>query len=224
MTIHRRAVHKEQKEERRQVILEAARQRFGQVPYEAISMSQVAEMAGLAKGTLYLYFKTKEELFLALLEQEFAAWFDEIDALLQGWQADGHVCSVEEFVDQLGQLLARYPTAVRLIVISQAILEHNIDFPVALAFKQVLHARMAQTGALLEACLPFVARGEGIRLVLWIYLLIVGVQNAAEPAPVVRQILDSPGMEAYRVDFLPEITQILTVLLKGLAGQDRRQP
>ena len=37
---------------------------FLQTNYEAVTIAAVAQESGLAKGTVYLYFKTKEELFL----------------------------------------------------------------------------------------------------------------------------------------------------------------
>ena len=39
-------------------------------------------MCGLAKGTLFLYFKTKEGLFLALAEQKMEAWHQHFNELL----------------------------------------------------------------------------------------------------------------------------------------------
>ena len=41
---------------------------FAEVSYAGFSMADVAARAGVAKGTLYLYFKTKEELLLALAD------------------------------------------------------------------------------------------------------------------------------------------------------------
>lgn len=49
--------------ETRDRIVEAAISVFGQVGYDAAAMSEVATQAGVAKGTLYLYFPSKEKLF-----------------------------------------------------------------------------------------------------------------------------------------------------------------
>lgn len=53
---------------RRQVILCAARAALIEKGYEAVLLSDVARRAGVAKGTLYLYFKDKEDLVAAVLE------------------------------------------------------------------------------------------------------------------------------------------------------------
>jgi TetR/AcrR family fatty acid metabolism transcriptional regulator len=51
------------RERRRQAILQAARQVFARKGYEPATLEAVAREAGLAKGTLYLYFRDKEDLY-----------------------------------------------------------------------------------------------------------------------------------------------------------------
>lgn len=56
--------------ERRQLILATARALFEAHGVDTTSVDMIAERAELAKGTLYLYFKSKEELLIALLEED----------------------------------------------------------------------------------------------------------------------------------------------------------
>ena len=60
--IKKRARGAEQKQERQQQILEAAAALLVTLDYTQISMALVAKEAGIVKGTLYLYFKTKEDI------------------------------------------------------------------------------------------------------------------------------------------------------------------
>jgi AcrR family transcriptional regulator len=48
-------------------VLEAARRIFALLGYAATNVEEIAKEAGMAKGTLYLYFKSKEEVFAAVL-------------------------------------------------------------------------------------------------------------------------------------------------------------
>jgi AcrR family transcriptional regulator len=66
----RRAVAMEDKKKRRQAILVAARDLFNASDGTLPAASEIAAAADLAKGTVYIYFRTKEEIFLALLLQE----------------------------------------------------------------------------------------------------------------------------------------------------------
>src|SRR6266481_2068683 len=59
-------VHDEQSAKRRR-ILDAALNLFAHEPYQAVTMDRVAEAAGVAKGTLYLYFPSKDALYLGIL-------------------------------------------------------------------------------------------------------------------------------------------------------------
>ena len=58
---------------KRTSILEAARTVFSRKAYAEAAVDDVAEQARIAKGTLYLYFKSKEELYLAALVSDLRA-------------------------------------------------------------------------------------------------------------------------------------------------------
>jgi len=57
----------QEKEFRKQMILAAAKELFFEHGYEKTSMDAIAQKVGLAKGTLYLYFSNKDELYISLL-------------------------------------------------------------------------------------------------------------------------------------------------------------
>jgi AcrR family transcriptional regulator len=55
---------------KRRQIVDGARSVFLARGFDAASMGDIAKAAGVSKGTLYVYFKNKEELFAAIVEQE----------------------------------------------------------------------------------------------------------------------------------------------------------
>lgn len=69
-----------ERQAKRQEILKAAREVFAAKGLHAATLDEVAERAEFAKGTLYCYFKSKDDLFLSMLE-------DEIDRFSQSLQA-----------------------------------------------------------------------------------------------------------------------------------------
>lgn len=56
------------KAEIREKIIQAAIESFSQTGYDRTKMEDIAKRLGLSKGTIYLYFKSKEDLFLAICE------------------------------------------------------------------------------------------------------------------------------------------------------------
>jgi len=67
--------------QRRQAILDAALEIFAEDGFAATRLDDVAEKAGVAKGTIYLSFKDKEDLFEQLLISAVAPVFDKMEAL-----------------------------------------------------------------------------------------------------------------------------------------------
>ncbi|MBI3786960.1 MAG: TetR/AcrR family transcriptional regulator [Ignavibacteriales bacterium] len=65
MGIHERK--EREKEQRREEILNAAQKIFFEKDLQASTMDEIAEAAELSKGTLYLYYKSKEDLYLAVM-------------------------------------------------------------------------------------------------------------------------------------------------------------
>ena len=58
-----------EKEQRRNEILDAAEKVFFSKGFNNATMDEVAETAELSKGTLYLYFKNKEDLYFAITQR-----------------------------------------------------------------------------------------------------------------------------------------------------------
>lgn len=68
---------------KREQILAGARRVFSRMGYDAASMNDITREAGVSKGTIYVYFDDKEDLFEALIEYEcntmFADMFEALD-------------------------------------------------------------------------------------------------------------------------------------------------
>lgn len=62
-------------------IMEGARTVFLEKGFDAASMGEIARQAGVSKGTLYVYFDSKEELFEAIFEEERRAQAEQVFAL-----------------------------------------------------------------------------------------------------------------------------------------------
>ena len=91
-----------EKELRQQQILDAAYEVFRQVGYASATVDQIAERAELAKGTIYLYFKSKEELYFSLLVNGLDILVDLLSGMLKKNP------SPERFFTQTAQTLFQF--------------------------------------------------------------------------------------------------------------------
>ena len=131
VAINQRARSSEQKALRRHAVLETAEVYFKEVGYEAFSMAQLAKKAGVAKGTLYLYFKTREELFLTLYEQSLVRWSQIfIGSLSDTMTSKTYAQSLYKTTQADGVFL---PLLIRL----EHVIEHNVAIPRLIESKRV---------------------------------------------------------------------------------------
>lgn len=191
-------------------ILRAARELEADRGFTDMAVATVAERAGVAKGTVFLYFPTKESLGLALLEELLEEWFAAVR------RSAGADHAPRALAHRLAGSVAERPALARMVALLGSVLERNVPPDVAGAFRTRLLARMRETGAALEAALPFLARGDGLQLQLFVLVVVAGLQPLAEPAEAVRSALATPELAALRLDFAGSLESALRVHLEGL--------
>lgn len=121
---------------RKEEILDAALVEFADRTYNAVSMERLAECAGLSKSGIYAHFKSKEEIFHALLERMTKQLCD-----FQGWLPDEDL-TLPELVDvYLDRLYTTF------------------DSPTTISVYRLLLAESARAPALVRDWREEVARG-----------------------------------------------------------------
>jgi len=215
----KRAVSDEQKKERREKILGEALKLYEKFSYKSVSISDIAKNSGVAKGTVFLYFKTKEELFAYLTMQQIDKWFNVLDFELERLKKGRKKNSKDQIIKIHKKLIESHPVLLRLFAILNTTIEQNISENVALEFKERVAGRLFQAGNHLEGCLSFLKTGGGSKLILKIYALIIGFQHLSDPAPVFSRVIKKKQMEIFTIDFSDWFLETLEDLLIGLESK-----
>ncbi|WP_293911928.1 TetR family transcriptional regulator [Deinococcus sp.] len=202
-----RARSPEEKLVRRGDILRAAERLWTTTPYADLSMNQVAREVQLAKGTLYLYFETKEELFLALLSEHYQAWFTHLNTLLDERQPK----TPDEVADLITESLRGYEAMRRLQLLLGGVLERS---ELALNFRRQVLSLMQATAPRLPY--PY---DTAMRVLVHTDALCVGWQHLTEETPAHRTLLFHPELRPLVVDFEQEMNMSLRALLNYLQTQ-----
>jgi TetR/AcrR family transcriptional regulator, fatty acid metabolism regulator protein len=74
----------QKKDIRRQQIIQSATEVFGKSNFQNASISEIAQKANVAEGTIYQYFKNKEDLFFSIPAQRTEEFCEELNLHLQG--------------------------------------------------------------------------------------------------------------------------------------------
>lgn len=205
-----RAIASEDKEERRQHILDAVEALYLKHPDRMPSVEEVARRAGLAKGTVYLYFPSKEEMLLALHERQGQVFFA---VLLEKISAKEPVDFDTVFALTRDHMI-RVPGYIALTSRCFGMMEREIALEPAVAFKARVAELLQKAGAQLERHFRL-GRGEGLRLLMHSYALIVGFWQLVQPNERFGKVMDRPELRALKFDYEREIEVALRALWSG---------
>lgn len=205
-----RAIAHEDKEERRQQILDAVEALYLKHPDRMPSVEEVAARAGLAKGTVYLYFPSKEEMLLALHERQGQAFFA---VLLEKISGKGRVDFDTVFALARDHMI-RVPGYIALTSRCFAMMEREIALEPVVAFKARVAQLLEQAGAQLERHFDL-GPGVGLRLLMHSYALIVGFWQVVQPNERFGKAMDRPELRALKFDYEREIEVALRALWSG---------
>ena len=200
----------EDKEQRRGDILDAAEKLFLKHPERMASVSEVAGAAGLAKGTVYLYFPSKEEMLLALHERHVAVFFA---ALMRKLSERGPLDFDDIFPVTLKHLI-RVPGCLELTSRCFGLMDREIPKDTALAFKARIAATLQAAGGHLERHFGL-PRGAGVTLLLHSYGLIVGLWQLLHPNERFGRAMQRPELKVLHRDYEKEVESALRALWRG---------
>jgi len=208
----RPTLNDDERAQRRTQLLAAAHALF-RATRELPSVARIAEAAGVAKGSVYNSFSTKEEIFIALLEDSFAGLLagavDTISALPRGAEA-----AAGAFADGYVAALSRFPDLLPLAGMTNAVLEKNLPVDAMLRFKTRLAAGLGAAGEALEAGRR-IAHGDGTDLLLHTWSLTLGLWQALDYPAAIRPRLRRAGLAVLDRDFVTELRAAVKVLWRG---------
>ncbi len=99
---------------RRQEILEAAAKIFADKGFEKTTLNEIAAAAEFGKGTLYLYFSNKEDIFVSIFEEGKRVLHKRMQENLQGISDAGK--KIERFIELAFQFMREHESKFRLFM------------------------------------------------------------------------------------------------------------
>ena len=213
IAINQRARSEEQKTLRRNAVLKVAELYFLEVGYEAFSMSHLAKKAGVAKGTLYLYFETREEIFLTLYEQSLIRWS-------QIFINDLPVSmSSKSYAQKLYSTAMADGTFLPLLIRLEHIIEHNVAIPRLISSKQIFIDQVDAIAEVTSIALTL-NKPQAIEVVKTMGVLLIGATQGDQGPSLdneelpkdVRDLIDSFSSE-------PLFTKNAVRIIEGIRSE-----
>ncbi len=199
--------------DKRQAILNSAQKTFGANGYATTTMEQIAINAGISKGSIYNYFRSKQDLFMELFAQSVAGDEAQVDALLD--QSIAASRKIEAFLDLWFKSFEHYQKigALFLEYWATAAREHR-EGGLAATFQQMYARWRKRIGAIIA---QGVDSGE-FRRELDTQWVVTGIMAMLDGLTIQAIIKTGVGVDE---NFLSEFKCGLLASLTAGAGQDK---
>ena len=122
----------EQIAQRREEIINACEQLYQTTSFREITLKEIGKITSFSRPTIYNYFETKEEIFLALFKREYDRWNEQLTEILN----ENDRLTKEELSDKIAQSLADRPQLLKLLAMNNYDMEANSREELLISFKQ----------------------------------------------------------------------------------------
>lgn len=208
----------EQKRAKAAAIAQVAGTIFQEKGFNQISMNEIAKRAGMSKGTLFNYYKTKEDLFMTVLLVGYQKYFADLAEILAGQPLK----SVEDFkallVGETKNLIEEHTALVRLNALRAPILESNSNLDETLVNRQKLYDVSEKLSQLIHRQVPELTVTKVNHIFVVQSAIISGLMNLAGLEKFDHRPTGQP-----LTDFEVDVTKEAQTVLKGYLNEIIRE-
>ena len=136
--------------QRREEIINACEELYRTMSFKEITLKEIGKITSFSRPTIYNYFETKEEIFLALFQREYECWNDELTSILEG----NEQLTKAELSAKIAASLAGREQLLKLLSMNTYDMESNSRLDLLASFKQAYGRSMQLICILLEKFCP----------------------------------------------------------------------
>jgi AcrR family transcriptional regulator len=204
----------EAREHRINQLLDAAVALWLANPERVPSVAEVASEAGLAKGTVYLYFKSKEDMLLAAHERHVQAFFTVLIARI----SSNEQMDINGMMELVDKYVVNVPAFLPLATLVAGLMYKGITPEASQAFEERIAEHLMAAGTLLRNHFPLPDADSGVRLLMRSYALILGLWQLVGSE---QSICTNPDVSAMMLpDYASELDAALRALWFGTFNQE----
>ena len=135
---------------RREEIVNACERLYQTMSFRDITLKEIGNEVSFSRPTIYNYFQTKEEIFLALFRREYDRWNEDLAAILDGSEQ----LTKKQLAEEIAKSLAGRQQLLRLLSMNTYDMEANSRQELLTGFKVSYGESMRRMCMLLEKFCP----------------------------------------------------------------------
>ena len=196
---------------RKEEIVNACEKLYQTMNFKDITLKEIGNVTTFTRTSIYNYFQTKEEIFLALYEREYGRWNLELVSILE----ENEALSDTELADKIAGSIEHRAQLLKLLSMNNYDMEKNSRPELLVSFKRAYGASITNVKRLLEKFRPDMSNEDIQNFIYVFFPFMFGIYPYAEVTEKQRE-----AMRAADVDFVEHsIYEIVRNCLIRLLGE-----
>ena len=125
-------MNSEIEENKKEEIIKACEELYKQTSFKDITLKGIGEQGKFSRTSIYYYFQTKEEIFLALFKQEYEKWINDLEEIYN----ENEELTKESFAEKLARSIEKRRNLLKLLSMNLYDMEENSRIEELIKFKE----------------------------------------------------------------------------------------
>ena len=175
---------------RREEIIAACENLYQTMGFKDVTIKEIAHYTSFSRPSIYNYFETKEEIFLAILQKEYWLWVAELERVME----DHEVMTRDEIAKALARTLSEQPQILKILSMNHFDMERNSRKERVVEFKKAYGATLDAVDRMLIKFCPDMT-GEDRQAFLYAFFpFIYGIYPYTVVTDKQREAMEEAGI------------------------------
>ncbi|MGI5089822.1 TetR/AcrR family transcriptional regulator [Treponema vincentii] len=195
-------------ENRRNEIIDACKKLYETLDFKDITIKEISTATSFSRPSIYNYFKTKEEIFLAIFQTEYELWTDELNTIHQNLNL-----SAASLPKRIAHSLEKRGLLLKLLAMNMYDMEEHSSLECLICFKRAYKAAFDAVENLLKRFYPSFSAARRQEFLFSFFPFLFGIYPYAFATKKQIEAMNRCGFEYPKVTIYKLVYQCVTRLL-----------
>lgn len=177
--------------ERREEIINACEKLYQTMSFKDITLKEIGNVTSFSRPTIYNYFETKEEIFLALYEREYDRWNADLEDIREG----SETMTREQLASAVAGSIGKREQLLKLLSMNNYDMESNSRPERLVSFKVAYGKSLRNVRALLDKFCPEMKEEEKQSFLYVFFPFMFGIYPYGEVTDKQRKAMEDAGVD-----------------------------
>ena len=196
--------------ERREEIINACEKLYETMSFKEITLKEIGSVVSFSRPTIYNYFQTKEEIFLALFRREYERWIVDLEEI---YNENGSL-KKEELASKIAKSLSDRPQLLKLIAMNIYDMEANSRIELLTELKITYQKLISTFEVIFEKYLSGMTKEQTKKILYMFFSFIFGIYPMTNATEKQREAMTNAGIDFEQLGAYELTYDFLLKLLK----------